>query len=55
MRNQRVSAAVLIHLHEDESREEVTLYSVPGLMQEVTWLAERITSSDKRPRPPPRP
>jgi len=36
-----VGTDVLIHLQEDESREEITLYSVPGLMQEVAWLAER--------------
>ncbi|MDR6536912.1 hypothetical protein [Variovorax soli] len=36
-----VGSDVLIHLQEDESREEVTLYSVPGSMQEVAWLAER--------------
>jgi hypothetical protein len=36
-----VDTDVLIHLQEDESREEVTLYSVPGSMQEVAWLSER--------------
>jgi hypothetical protein len=36
-----VGSDVLIHLQEDESREEVTLYSVPGSMQEVAWLSER--------------
>jgi len=36
-----VGGDVLIHLQEDESREEVTLYSVPGSMQEVAWLSER--------------
>lgn len=35
-----VDTDVLIHLQEDESREEVTLYSVPGSMQEVAWLSE---------------
>ena len=35
-----VGTDVLIHLQEDESREEVTLYSVPGVMQEVAWLSE---------------
>ncbi|WP_162573795.1 hypothetical protein [Variovorax sp. PBL-H6] len=35
-----VGSDVLIHLQEDESREEVTLYSVPGSMQEVAWLSE---------------
>ncbi|KWT92124.1 hypothetical protein APY03_3038 [Variovorax sp. WDL1] len=37
-----VGSDVLIHLQEDESREEVTLYSVPGSMQEVAWLSGRI-------------
>ena len=36
-----VGTDVLIHLQEDESREEVTLYSVPGCMQETEWLSER--------------
>lgn len=36
-----VDTDVLIHLQEDESREEVTLYSVPGSMQEVAWLSGR--------------
>jgi hypothetical protein len=36
-----VGSDVLIHLQEDESREEVTLYSVPGSMQEAAWLSER--------------
>lgn len=35
-----VGTDVLIHLQEDESREELTLYSVPGCMQEVGWLSE---------------
>ena len=36
-----VGSDVLIHIQEDESREEVTLYSVPGSMQEVAWLSGR--------------
>lgn len=36
-----VGSDVLIHLQEDESRGEVTLYSVPGYMQEGGWLSER--------------
>ena len=29
---------VMIHLLEDETREEVTIYSVPGRMQDAAWL-----------------
>ena len=36
-----VGSDVLIHLQEDESRGEVTLYSVPGIMQEGGWVSER--------------
>ncbi|GAA4356996.1 hypothetical protein GCM10023165_50460 [Variovorax defluvii] len=31
---------VLIHLHEDEHRETVVLYSVPGRADQATWLDE---------------
>lgn len=47
-----VGGDVLIHLQEDESREEVILYSVPGSMQEVAWLSERTEAwSDALPHP----
>ena len=43
---------VFIHLQEDESREEVTFYSVPGSMQEVEWLSARTEAwSDVLPHP----
>ena len=32
---------VMIHLLEDESREEVMIYSVPGRMQQAAWLDAR--------------
>ena len=43
---------VFIHLQEDESREEITFYSVPGSMQEVEWLSARTEAwSDVLPHP----
>jgi hypothetical protein len=32
---------VMVHLQEDESREHVVVYSIPGRMEEVDWLMER--------------
>ena len=33
-----VDEDVIVHLQEDESREEVTIYSVPGRMRDAEWL-----------------